>query len=126
MIERTCALVLVALASMLLLRELGWRATPLVAVCVTVGSLGMLMPYAEKLSEELGLLSEGVGAPETVRDILKVVGVGYLSGLVGEVCRSMGEASLASAVSLVGRAEMLIIAFPYFFETVTLGLELLK
>ena len=126
MIARISALALIALISSLLLRELGWKAVPTVGVAVTLGALGVILPHLSSVGGELGALAEEVGASGIVLDILKVVGVGYLGGTVSEVCRGMGESTLSSAVTLVARAEMLVIAAPYFFKIVSLGLELLK
>lgn len=107
------------------LRELGWRGTP---VFVTLGAL-LLLGEAFSLSEEVFLLfsriGDGLGLSDTVRTVLKILGLGYLSSLTAEICRSLGEGTVAAAVVTAGRLGILLLAVPFFEKILTYGMEAL-
>lgn len=65
------------------------------------------------------------GISSAASAILKIVGVGYLAGIVSDVCRELGETMTASAVVFIGRIEIIAIATPFFEEVVSLGMELI-
>lgn len=121
-----CALALTALVSSQLLRELGWRGVSAFAVCVSVAVASSVLPRVVEVAELFGSFSTELGVDDVARDVLKIVGIGYLSGIVADVCRDMGEGSIASSVLTVGRVEMLAIAAPSFFEVIRLGMELMR
>jgi hypothetical protein len=56
---------------------------------------------------------------------LRLVGVGYVYGASAEISRTMGQSEVASALEVVGRVEILLIAVPYIKEIITLGAELI-
>lgn len=121
-----CALALTALTASVLLRELGWRGVGVISVCVAVISAGTILPKLSAIVDVMGGFSAETGVSDVSKTVLKIVGIGYLSGLVSEVCRDMGEGSIASSVLTVGRMEMLFVAAPSFFEVIRLGLELME
>jgi hypothetical protein len=58
--------------------------------------------------------------------VLKIAGIGFLSGVTADVCRELGEGGAARGVLLAGRIEMLCIALPYLEKIIALGVELLE
>ncbi|MBO5946388.1 MAG: hypothetical protein J6Q69_07265 [Clostridia bacterium] len=121
-----CALALTALVSSQLLRELGWRGVSAFAVCVSIAVLSSVLPRVVEVAGLFSSFSSELGVDDVARDVVKIVGIGYLSGIVADVCRDMGEGSIASSVLSVGRVEMLAIAAPSFFEVIRLGMELMQ
>lgn len=108
-----------------LLREFGWRGVPVFCVVGFLAIISLASPY---ISEAAGVLSEISGAyglSDTVRIVLKLVGIGYLSGITADICRELGQASAATAVSLVSRLEIIAISAPYFLKIIKLGTELI-
>lgn len=107
------------------LRELGWRGVP---VFVTLGALLLL---GEAISSAEGLirlflhLGEETGLTDTVRTVLKILGLGYLTSLTAETCRALGEGAVASAVVTAGRLSILLLAVPFFEKLLTYGMEAL-
>lgn len=88
----------------------------------------MLSAASSYLSDAVGVLSEisgFYGASDTVRTVARLVGIGYLVGITADICRELGQASAASAVTLVGRLEIIAIAAPYFLKIIKLGTELI-
>lgn len=121
-----CALALTAVVASVMLRELGWRGVGVFGVCVAVVAVGRILPHVFEVSEAFSFFSRDLGVSETATTVMKIVGTGYLAGIVSDVCRDMGEAGIASAVTTVGRVEMLAIAAPSFFEVIRLGVELIQ
>lgn len=126
MIPRVCALALIAVILLSLLGELGFKSRKLFAALCTVIVLSFLTePLAELLSR-LGALSETAGITEAASCALKAVGLGYIFGFTSDVCLSLGEGGIASAVQLVGRVQIFLVAWPFFEKAIALGTELLR
>ena len=126
MILDACALALLTAVCAFLLREFGWRGVPLLAVVAVIGVIAYVLPYIYELRGFFEDVSDSFGLGNITSSVLKVIGIGYLAGIVSDVCRDMGEGSVASAVVLVGRVEILLIAAPYFFDIVKLGVSLIE
>jgi hypothetical protein len=112
--------------SAFILKAFGWRGAPLIVI-------GALLAIFSRAADGLGeLLSvfeavgEVEGAMNAARYLLKILGLGYLSGICSDFCRELGEAGIASAVNLVARIESLVIISPLVSEIITLALELVE
>ena len=125
MILKVCALALVASLSAFLLRDFGWKGVPIFALICFVGILSLAEGYLSSVKELF--LNVGIehNISLSVSAILKVIGIGYLSGIVSDVCRDLGEATISSVVVFVGRIEIIAIAAPFFKEVVSIGMELM-
>jgi stage III sporulation protein AD len=73
----------------------------------------------ENIFQSVGF-SEGAGAA------IKILGLGYLFGICADVCRELGENSIAKAVEVAGRAEILMVVIPFLEEIIEMGAELLS
>ena len=116
---------LVATMSALLLRDFGWRGVPVFSLICFILIISLAEPYLREVCERLLALGEGNGVSQEARAVLKVVGVGYLCGIVADSCQELGEGRIASAVTFVGRIEIIVIVVPFFEEIIRLGAELL-
>lgn len=119
---KNLGLIVICLISAILLKNFGFKGVP---VLISVITVGVISAYAEALggvfSDLYGAL--GSGAEEYIAASARLVGVGYLSGATSDVCRENGEGGLASAVTLVGRLEMLLIIMPYLKSIIALVAE---
>ena len=111
--------------SVFLLSELKWRGAPVMAILCFVGILSVLRP---RLGEFEGVLSSVIFRAElgeVSTAVLKIVGVGYLAGITSDVCGELGVPRVGSAVTLVGRIEIIAIAAPFFVAILDMGAELI-
>ncbi len=118
------AALLVAICAMLL-RELGWRGVPIFCIAAALSLLSLVLPYFTKLTELFSSFSDAYGITESASAILKVVGISYLGGVTAEACTDLGAATVASAVNVVARLEIALIAIPFISEMLKLGVELI-
>lgn len=126
MIPRVVATALLSALLLALLEGLGFRSKKLFAtLCVIILMIGALSSVSE-LFASLSDVAEKSGITEAASCAIRAVGLGYVFGFTSEVCSSLGESSLASLVTIVGRVEIFLVAYPYFEKTLNLGLELLK
>lgn len=107
-----------------IIKGFGWKGAPLVAVASLLTLLALIEPYLEKTLGIFDTVSDLEGMTEAGETVLKVLGVGYLSGICSDVCRELGEPTVASAVSAVARLETLVLISPMLYEVLNLGLEL--
>ena len=107
------------------LRELGWRGAPILAlICVSV----LLIRTVSLWGEAFGMLSDTVsvsGAADAVVSMLKITGLTYLYGISSDICRELGENGIAKVLDAVGRVEIILVAIPYFKEIITMGVGLI-
>ena len=75
--------------------------------------------------ESINKIASLAGVGEVAADVLKIVGVGYVFGFCSDVCSELGERSVAEALALAGRLEVLGIALPYLMRIVEFGLSLI-
>ncbi len=117
-VVKICASALIAAVCGILLRELGWRGAAIFSVLALVIFLGTLADGIYALSDDVTMISEEYGVGQTAREILKVIGASYLFGICSDVCSDLGERSIAGALTVVGRVEILLIVMPYFLEMI--------
>ena len=117
-----CFAGLVFAFSAVLLKNFSWRGAPVFAVLCFVVLLSVVPSY---LGELLSVFNKFEGAADTTAAILKIIGVGYLFGISAELCRELGESGIASALTLVGRLEIVAISLPFITELIELALGLL-
>lgn len=126
MIPRICLFALICTLLGTLLQEMGYRSRGLFA---TVSAILMLSTLGGSLSDMLGGLmsmADAVGVTEGAKAALRAVGLGYVFGFTAEICSSLGESLLASVVTVAGKIQIFLVAYPYIEKIVKLGGELLQ
>lgn len=125
MIARAIAMALLTGACALILKELGWRGTPvLIAVCF-IGIISLAEPYIRTVSRVLGILSEEFGVSDAASSVTKIIAIGYLGGITADVCCELGAGAASKGVLLVARLEILAICAPYLLKIINLATELI-
>ncbi len=126
MILKACALALISATVAFILRELGVRAVP--AFCAVCGAV--ILSLGLDALRESGSVFKDIAAlgalSDAASDILKIVGVGYVFGFCSDICTDVGEARIASALTLIGRLEIVGIALPYFKKIIDAGISLIR
>ena len=126
MIPRICAVALLSAVLYAALDSIGFKSRGLYA---TLCSLVVLSLFGNSLGELFGSLTsiaDKTGISEAASCALRAVGLGYVYGFTSDICTSLGEKTIANAISLVGRAQIFLVALPYFEKIITLGIELLE
>ena len=71
-------------------------------------------------------LGEAWGMGESAKLLLKGLGIAVLTQLCADLCRQTGEGSIATAVEMAGRAELLLLCLPLLRDLVGLAASLLS
>lgn len=106
-----------------LLKSFGWQGS---AVFASIAAVLILKEIGEPLSLVFSSLKSVAGIAnigEPIAAAIKVLGLGYLFGICGDVCRELGEGGIAKAAEVVGRVEIIAVVMPYFEEIIKLGVE---
>ena len=109
-----------------ILKAFGYKGAPLVAIAALIGILGVLFDRFSAIYEVFEIIKKQDGMSDLVECVLKILGIGYISGICSDVCRELGEANIATAVLTVARIESVALVSPMIIEILTLGLELIK
>ena len=122
-ILQIAALAVLAAALAFVLRTLGAKGAPaltvaagLAFVAYAVARYGEALTAIREMAERAGV-SDGVGV------ILRMIFVGILCAVAADICRDVGESTLATRVEACGKAEILLLALPFLLELVNLALE---
>ena len=119
------AILLISAAGALLLKNFGFKGAPVfVAVCMVF----VISSFSETLSLVKGTFNEILtyaDISEYTGAAMKVVGIGYLSGISSDVCREIGEGGVAKCIAVVSKLELITIAAPFISELVSLCAQLL-
>lgn len=126
MIPKICLFALMCAILGALLDGLGFKSRGLFALLC---ALLMLTALTDSMGDMMGgimSLASTAGITDAASCALKAVGLGYVFGFTAEVCNSLGESVIASAVTATGRVQIFLVAYPYFERIIKLGAELLK
>ena len=126
MIFKIFGLALIGAVISFVLKAFGWRGAPLAAIATVLSLLSLFSDGFGKIGELFNIAEEVDGVYTVSEYLLKILGIGYLSGICSDICKELGEAAIASTVVTVARLESLVILFPLITEIMTLGLELVK
>ena len=112
---------LCALAAVIVIRDVRREYVPVFAAAFSVVVLSAVLPKigaAASLVKELGSYAGG----ERIKMVLKALGIVYLTTAAADLCRSLGEGTIASSVETAGRAELLLLCIPLLRELVDMSL----
>ncbi len=88
---------------------------------IMVGVLGRLQPVIQLLNT---MADRAAVQPFFLQTVLKVIGLAYLAGFTGQVCRDAGEGAMAAKVELVGKVAILLTGLPVFWAILETMLKL--
>lgn len=125
MIFKVAGLALLVAFSAFLLRGFGWKGVPVFISVAFIGIISYALPYVRQIGGFIGDIASQNGVGTAAASVLKVVGIGYLSSISADVCRELEASSLATAVILIGRIEIIAVVVPYFEEMMRIGGELI-
>lgn len=74
---------------------------------------------------EFSSLIEDGSASVYASTLLRALGIAYATELTGDICRASGADAAATGISVIGRAELTIIAAGFLFELLKLAASLL-
>ena len=122
---RLCGVALVAaVCSLLLKKNPAGQAIPVAALGLLLLFALLLTRYGEAVEELIALL-QGTGFDAYASLMLKALGVGLTVKLTGDLCREVGEETLAGGVEMAGRLEILLLCLPLMKELLVLLQEVM-
>ena len=93
------------------------------AVCVLLASA--FSRYSEAISRLFELAGEGGVVSDAATLAVRAIGIGFTAQIGADICRDLGENSVASCVELAGRAEILLLCLPEFIDFTDRAIEML-
>ncbi len=120
-----CALAIIACVFSVILKKCAPEFVPLVTVCAGImlllATLSVLTPFFSFVQQ----ISQKFSLNEQTKLLLKLFGISLLMQWCCDVCRDLGEQSLATQLELLGKAEILILLLPTLQEILAFSSELL-
>ena len=124
MIFKICGIALIGAALAFIMKNYGWRGASLISIAGMLTLLLSLGQYFEKISVFFDTAMGSSTMNTAAESVLKVLGIGYFSGICSDICRELGEVGIATVMALLFRLEMLTVVFPMVIEIMNIGLEL--
>ncbi|MBQ9996328.1 MAG: hypothetical protein IJP32_08155 [Clostridia bacterium] len=115
-----CGAGLFAVFAVSVIRELRKEYTVSVVLAVCVLFFLHILPKIGESVQFIREISAGLEASH-VNVILRALGITYLTGTAGEICRSAGEAAVGGYIELAGRIEIMLLCLPLFRELTELA-----
>lgn len=91
-------------------------------IFITLWGLTQVFPVLNYLSE----LTGSSEISEYFNIVLKVLGISFIVQIGADICRDLGEDSIASKVEFAGKAVILVIVLPVLKSVVGMGFDLLR
>ena len=124
-IIKYCGLVIFALFTVLLTSELKRDIGKLVGICagvaLLIAAIGKLVPVFTLVKQ----LLDDTALAGYFSTLIKALGVSLAVDFCADLCKDLGESSLAGRIELLGKAELLLLALPLISELVELARGLL-
>ncbi len=80
---------------------------------MSVVFLAMIVPYFVEVFDMITSLAEQINLQDTyILLVLKVIGIAYATEFGCQLCKDLGEDSIASKLQMAGRILIIIIAMP--------------
>ena len=101
----------------------GKRAFGALAFVIIIASV------SSGLGEIIGTVSDFArlgGVSEGATVALKIVFVGYLFGICSDIATELSESAVASALSVAGKVETVLLILPYLSEVVSRAAEIVE
>ncbi len=121
---RLFGIALVAAAATAVLGEARSPVSRLLPLCAALLLFAAALSKITPLIGELSSLLDGSAAVYSSA-LLRALGIAYATELTSDVCRASGADGAAKGISLVGRAELTLIAAGFLFELLKLAASLL-
>ena len=110
----------------LLLRELRPAFAPPARLAATLLLAGAALTLYAPVLERINALVTATNATDYAAIILRALGIALICELCAQLCRDLGEGSLAAGVSLFGRLEILLLSLPLIDQILEIAKELLR
>ncbi len=121
-----CGVAVCAALCAALLKEWQGKLSHLVPLVGTLGAaVFVLLRYGSLLGELLSFADRS-GLSTLGVLLVKILAIAYLTTLAADLCRELGEASLGARVEWCGKAEILLLCLPKFWELAELALGLIE
>ena len=121
---RAVGVALLTLFLGIVLRELGFKGSRFISVVCAVGILALCTSGIELIADKLIRFGGGT-VSDSAQMVMKMMGIGYVSGICADVCSELGEGLLANAITLLGKIEILMMSAPVALEIIERGAELI-
>ena len=122
---RALAISLLGVFVAVILRQMGVSTSRSVTIVGAIVVFGLGISSVGLLTQELSILSSHAGISDAAKTVMKIMGVGYVFGICSDICSEMGENTVASSLTLVGRIQMLALTFPTVKSAIEQAIELI-
>ena len=120
-----CALCILVARLGYILRGAGAKGGTALTLAGGLLVLAFTLPkYREPISAVLEMAAYA-NLTEEVSLVFRILFVGILCGVAADICRDMGEGSVADRLELCARAEMLLLALPFLLEIFRFAFEVI-
>ena len=123
---RIVAIALLSAFLILVLKEMGFKGARLVSAVATVTVLFYAMQSVKELFSGIEEAARIGGVTDVSKNIMKIIGIGYIYGIASDICNDLGENGVASALKVAGRVEILLVCIPFVTRIIGTAADMLS
>ena len=98
----------------MLLRDMQSKVAPLLAILGSLVILAFVVKSAKNTTDAIKVLFDDSGiGNETVKEVIKIIGISYVAEFSSSVCKDIGENSIATKIETAGRIIILMMSIPW-------------
>lgn len=98
----------------LLMKGFQSRLTPMITISASVLLSGMVLKMADSAIDSISeIFKASKMENESIKNVIKIVGVAYVADFSSSICRDLGENSIASKIEIAGRVYIVLLAVPW-------------
>ena len=121
-----CGAAVLAAAVAVILRDAGAPHPEALCTVFAVLVMGRVLANTQTVASFIDRMADGTSVTEHVSTLLKAAGIAFTVDMASELCRSVGEGSIASYVETFGKFELIVLTLPVVSSLLELSMGLLN
>ena len=114
--SKICAALMLIGAICVILKNFGYKGAPVFAALSVLVFFSLAVKRADPIWDVYSEFVSYSGVDEYAKIAVKIIGIGYLSGIGSDVCRELGEAGIAKCIGVFAKFELILIIIPVIKE----------
>lgn len=123
---RQCGFIILSLLVLVIIRQAKGEVQIPIKLVIIVVLFGVCIGVIEGIIGRVNELTAFAGASKYANIMLKTLFVGIITSICSSLCTDAGEGTLSYICTLIGKAQILLLALPLIFEILDMAIKLVS
>lgn len=125
-ILRICGVGIIAAVAAVVIKQIRADAAVPVRLAVNVILFGAALSLASPVYSYINDMISASALSEFGSILMKALGIAFATHICSEICRDVGEASIAGGIELAGKCEILLLSLPLITSILNTASDILE